>query len=51
MIKVPHKMKDQKECGNYHDISLMAHLGKTLLEVVTKKLDTYCEAKGLLPKE
>ena len=29
----------------------MSHAGKVLLEVVTRRLSAYCEAKGLLPEE
>ena len=51
MIKVPQKMKDRKEYGNFRNVSLMAHVGKILLKIATTKVDAYCEAKGLLPEE
>ena len=51
VITVPHKKGDKKECGNYHDISLVSHAGKILLIVVARRLSAYCEAKGLLPEE
>ena len=49
--KVLHKKKDRTECRNYWDISLVAHAGKVLLEIVAKRLGDYCEAKRLLPEE
>ena len=51
MIKVLHKKKDRTECGNYRDISLVAHAGKVLLKIVATRLSAYCEATNLLPEE
>ena len=51
VITVLHKKGDKKECGNYHDISLVPHAAKILLRVVARRLRAYCEAKGLLPEE
>ena len=51
VVTVLHKKGDKKECGNYHDISLVSHVGKILLIVVARRLSAYCEAKGLLPEE
>ena len=51
VIKVLHKKKDRTECGNYRDISLVAHAGKVLLKIVATRLSTYCEARNLLPEE
>ena len=50
MLKVLHKKKDQTDCGNYRDISLMAHAGKVLLKIVAMRLG-FCEAEGLFPEE
>ena len=51
VIEVLHKKKDQRECGNYRGISLVAHAGKVPLKIVAKKPGAYCEAKGLLLEE
>ena len=51
VITVLHKKGDKTECGNYRSISLVLHAGKFLLNVVSRTLSAYCEAKGLLPEE
>ena len=51
VIKVLHKKKDRAQCGNYRDISLVAHAGKVLLKIVATRLSAYCEAMNLLPEE
>ena len=51
MIKVLPKKKDRTECGNYRSTSLVAHAGKVLLKIATKRLSAYCEARNLVPKE
>ena len=51
VIKVLHKKKDRFECGNYRGISLVAHAGKVLLNIVATRLSAYCEARNLLPEE
>ena len=51
MLVVLHKKKDRTECGNYRDISLVAHAGKVLLNIVATRLSAYCEARNLLPEE
>ena len=51
VITVLHKKGDEKECGTYRSISLVPHGGKVLLKMVARRLNAYCEAKGLLPEE
>ena len=51
VITVLYKKGDKTECGNYRGISLVSHVGRVLLKVVARRLDAYCEAKGLLPEE
>ena len=52
IIMVLHKKKDQTECGNYRGISLVAHAGKILLKIITRRLsEYYCECVGILPEE
>ena len=51
IIMVPHKNKDRAECGNYRDISLVAHAGKILLKIIARSLSEYCERVGILPEE
>ena len=46
-----HKNKDRTECGNYRGISLVAHAGKILLEIIARCLSEYCERVGILPEE
>ena len=48
---VLHKKKDRTECGNYRGISLGAHAGKILLEIIAPRLSEYCERVGILPGE
>ena len=50
VIKVLQK-KDRTECGNYRGISLVAHAGKVLFNIVATRLSFYCEARNLLPEE
>ena len=50
-IVVLHKKKDRTECGNYRDISLVAHAGKILLKIIARRLSEYCERVGILPKK
>ena len=51
IIMVLHKKKDRTECGNYRGISLVAHAGKVLLEIIARRLSEYCEHVGILPEE
>ena len=51
IIMVLHKKKDRTECGNYRDISLVAHAGKILLKIIARRLSEYCERVGILPAE
>ena len=48
---VLHKKKDRTECGNYRGISLVAHAGKILLKIISRRLSEYCERVGALPEE
>ena len=48
---VLHKKKDRTECCNYRGISLVAHAGKILLKIITRRLSEYCERVGILPVE
>ena len=52
MVKaVLHKKADKVKCGNYRSISLVSHAGKVLLQVNSRRLSAYYEAKELLPEE
>ena len=44
------KKKDRTECGNYRGISLVAHAGKILLNIIARRLSEYCERVGILPE-
>ena len=48
---VLHKKKDWIECGNYRDISLVAHAGKILLKIIARRFSEYYERMGILPEE
>ena len=49
--KVLRKKKDRTECGNYRDISLVAHAGNVFLKNVATRLSAYCGARNSLPEE
>ena len=51
LIMVLHKKKDRTECGSFRGISLAAHAGKILLNIIARRLSEYCERVGILPKE
>ena len=51
IIMVFHKKKDRTECGNFRGISLVAHAGKILLKIITRRLSEYCERVRNLPEE
>ena len=51
IIMAFHKKKDRTECGNIRDISLVAHAGKILLEIIAHRLSEYCERVGIQPEE
>ena len=51
IIMVLHKKKDRTECGNYRDISLVAHAGKVLLKIIARRLSEYCKRVEILPEE
>ena len=48
---VLHKNKNRTECGNYRDISLVAHAGKILLKTIARRLSEYCKRVGILLEE
>ena len=51
IIMVLHKKKDRTECRSYRGISLVAHAGTTLLQVIARHLSEYSERMGILPGE
>ena len=51
IITILRKKKDQTACGNYRDISLVAHAGKILLKIIARRLSEYCERVGILLEE
>ena len=50
-IMALHEKKGRTECGNFRGISLVAHAGKILLKIITRRLSEYCERVGILPEE
>ena len=51
VIKFLHLNKDRTESGNYCGISLVAHVGKTFLNIIATRLSAYCEVRNLLREE
>ena len=51
IIKVLHKKKDMTECSNYKGLSLVAHAGKVLFEIVANRLGDLYEEAGILLEE
>ena len=51
IIMVLHKKKNRTKCGTYRGISLIAHAGKILLNIIARRLSEYCERVGILPEE
>ena len=51
IFMVLHKNKYRTECGNYRDISLVAHASKILLKIIARCLSECCERVGILPEE
>ena len=53
IIKVLHKKKGRTDCNSYRGVSLVAHAGKALLEIVASRLSNrnYCETEGIFPEE
>lgn len=50
-IKVLFTKGGTLECVNYRGISLVAHAGKVLLNLIATRLSHYCEREGILPEE
>ena len=48
IIMVLRKKKDRTECGNDRSISLVAHAGKILLEIIARRLSKVCKRVGIL---
>ena len=46
-----HRKKDRTECGNFRGMSLVAHAGKVIVEVIAGCLSAYCERENILPEE
>ncbi|CAB1108915.1 unnamed protein product [Ectocarpus sp. CCAP 1310/34] len=49
-IKVQYKKGDRSNCNNYGGISLLSHVGKVLIKIITNRLSAFCEA-NILPEE
>ena len=45
------RKKDRTKSGNSRGISLVAHAGKILLKIITRRLSEYCERVRILPEE
>ncbi|CAB1116295.1 unnamed protein product [Ectocarpus sp. CCAP 1310/34] len=46
-----HKKCDQSNCNNYRGISLLSHVGKVPIKIITNRLSAFCEASNILPEE
>ena len=52
IIMVLHERRiGQSECGNYEDISLVAHAGKILLKTIARRLSEYGVHVEILPED
>ncbi|CAB1103279.1 unnamed protein product [Ectocarpus sp. CCAP 1310/34] len=49
-IKVLYK-GDRSNCNNYGGISLLSHVGKVPIMIITNRLSAFCEANNILPEE
>ena len=45
------KRQVRTECGSYRGISLVAHAGKILPKIITRRLTEYNERVGILPEK
>ncbi|CAB1098711.1 unnamed protein product [Ectocarpus sp. CCAP 1310/34] len=50
-IKVLYKEGDRSNCNNYRGISLLSHVGKVPIKIITNRLSAFCEANNILPEE
>ncbi|CAB1118615.1 unnamed protein product [Ectocarpus sp. CCAP 1310/34] len=50
-IKVLYKKGDRSNCNNYRGISLLSHIGKVPIKIITNRLSAFCEANIILPEE
>ena len=40
---VSHEKRDQKECGSYRGMPMVAHAGKIMLEIIARCFSEVCE--------
>ncbi|CAB1115175.1 unnamed protein product [Ectocarpus sp. CCAP 1310/34] len=50
-IKVLYKQGDRSDCNNYRGVSLLSHVGKVPIKIITNRLSAFCEANNILPEE
>ncbi|CAB1114327.1 unnamed protein product [Ectocarpus sp. CCAP 1310/34] len=50
-IKVLYKKGDRSNCNNYKGISLLFHVGKVPIKIITNRPSAFCEANNILPEE
>ncbi|CAB1097412.1 unnamed protein product [Ectocarpus sp. CCAP 1310/34] len=50
-IKVLYENDDRSNCNNYRGISLLSHVGKVPIKIITNRLGAFCEAKNIIPEE
>ena len=46
---IPKHGKSRKEIGNYRPISLTSHIGKIYERILKRRLNHFCESKGVIP--
>ncbi|CAB1118861.1 unnamed protein product [Ectocarpus sp. CCAP 1310/34] len=51
LVKVLYKQGDRSICNNYRVISLLSHVGKVPIKIITNRLSAFCEANNILPEE
>ncbi|CAB1114372.1 unnamed protein product [Ectocarpus sp. CCAP 1310/34] len=50
-IKVLYNKGDHFNCNNFRGISLLSHVGKVPVKIITNRLSTFCETNNTLPEE
>ncbi|CAB1119488.1 unnamed protein product [Ectocarpus sp. CCAP 1310/34] len=50
-IKVLYKNGERCQCNKFRGISLLSHLGKVPIKIITNRLSAFCETNYILPEE
>ncbi|CAN0164198.1 unnamed protein product [Ectocarpus sp. 4 AP-2014] len=50
-IIVLYKKGDRSNCNNFRGISLLSHVGKVPVNIITNRLSAFCETNNILPEK